>query len=131
MEYVNVLRAHNSQRVTDSVVTTQNLTVLAQLLAPFAPHIAEEAWEGLGHKFSVHKSEWPEWDEEMIKQDQANIAVQVNGKFRGTITLASEDVKNQELAEQKARENENVSKWIKDKQMKVVYVEGRIINFVT
>ena len=127
MEYVNVLR----EQTKNDQLTTNNLIILAQLIAPFAPHMAEEAWEMLGQKFSIHKSAWPKWDEEMLKQDEINIAIQVNGKFRGTITVDLQEAKKQEVVEKKAKEIENVSKWIKDKQMKVIYVEGKIINFVS
>lgn len=68
-----------------------------KILAPFAPHIAEEIWESLGNKSSIHLEKWPEYDVKLAKDDTYVIAVQVNGKVRAEIEIgdgaSEEDVK--------------------------------------
>jgi leucyl-tRNA synthetase len=105
------------------------LTDITQLLAPFAPHIAEELWQQLGNEDSVHVSNWPEWDESYVVSDTAVIAVQVNGKVRAELTVApdasEESVKNAALA------HENIQQYVGGKEIKrAIYVPGRLINIV-
>ncbi len=101
-----------------------------KLLAPFAPHIAEEVWsEMLGESGSVHVSDWPTWDEALLISDTMTIAVQVNGKLRGEIAVASDTTR--EDIEKLALELENVDKFIGDKKpARIIYVPGKIVNIV-
>lgn len=75
-------------------------TAYLRLLAPIAPHIAEELWERLGNNDSVHAQRWPEWDEHLAAEEEVTVAVQVNGKVRARITVAadSSDDELQQLA---------------------------------
>jgi leucyl-tRNA synthetase len=82
MEYMNALRGG------ERTPHIQEVEPLVQLAAPFAPHIAEELWERFGHKRSVFDSGWPEFDAELAADNVVTIAVQVNGKTRGTIQVA-------------------------------------------
>ncbi len=105
------------------------LETLVQLVQPFAPHMAAELWEQLGHDSQLDFEEWPEWDEAKIVSDEITIAVQVNGKVRAEITIAhdasEDDIKAQALAA------ENVMKFVGDKKpAKVLYVPGRLVNVV-
>jgi leucyl-tRNA synthetase len=105
------------------------LETLTQLLAPFAPHITEEVWEVLGHDSSVHISQWPAWDEKLVSEEVITLAVQVNGKVRSEI-FAPVDV-TEEKAIKAAKEDQKITALLKDKAVKkVIYVPGRIINFV-
>jgi len=107
----------------------ETLSALLQLLAPFAPHIAEELWSQLGHSESIHVSTWPTFDERYTVSDTVKIAVQVNGKLRGeveVVTDASEaDVRSAAWA------NENVMQYVQGKEpRRVIYVPGRLMNIV-
>jgi len=108
----------------------ESLGKLAQLIAPFAPHIAEEIWQTLlWHKTSIHLSGWPACDEKYLIDDQMNIAVQINGKLRGEITVNSDETR--ENIEKLALEQENVAKFIGDKiPVKIIYVPNKIVNIV-
>jgi len=132
MELVNVLSEYK-------VLSTEYLETLALLLAPFIPHFAEEVWtEILGQPFSVHTANWPKYDDSLIYKDTLNITVQVNGKVRAQIrinkstnTQIYKSDKTQSEIEQIVKEDTNVKKWIEGKEIKnVIYVQGRLINFV-
>ncbi|MCS6897988.1 MAG: class I tRNA ligase family protein, partial [Nitrospira sp.] len=97
------------------------------LLAPFAPHLAEELWERLGHPPSVSQQPWPSFDPALTMADQVTIPIQVNGRLRGKVEVDHDAPR--ELIERLAREE--VSGWIEDKEVKkVIYVEKKLINFV-
>ncbi len=98
------------------------------VLAPFAPFIAEELWEQLGNKYSIHQQAWPEYNEEVLQKGEIEIGVQINGKLRDTIMIQKEASKDE--VKEKALESEKVKKYVKGDVKKVIYVEGRIINFV-
>jgi leucyl-tRNA synthetase len=96
------------------------------LLAPFAPHIAEELWQMYGHNETVFKNQWPKHDEELRQDEEKEIAVQVNGKTRATVTLSVKASKEDALAAgRKAAEARLTGTVVKE-----IYVPGRIINFV-
>ncbi len=101
-----------------------------KLLAPFAPHITEEVWRDiLGESASVHVSDWPTWDESLLIADTMTIAVQVNGKLRGEVAVATDAA--QADIEKLALGLENVAKFIGNKKpARVIYVPGKIVNIV-
>ena len=102
---------------------------LVLMLSPFAPHIAEELWEQLGHPPSIADVAWPAFDPALTIDDEIEIAIQVNGKLRGRITLARGAT--QEQARDVAFADANVKKFIEGKSVKkVVYVPGRIVNVI-
>ncbi|MCI0619790.1 leucine--tRNA ligase [Candidatus Wolfebacteria bacterium] len=105
------------------------LKMFLKLLAPFAPHLAEELWYQLGNTTSVHLEPWPEYDPTLVEEEQVTIVVQVNGKTRGEFEAA------QDIDETDARERAltlpTVEKWLGGKEPnKVVYVPGRLVNIV-
>lgn len=107
----------------------ENLEKFVQLLAPFAPHIAEELWEQLGNKDSVHLSQWPVWDEELIKERLITLAVQINGKVRAEV-LVDIDI-SEEAAIETAKNDDKVAKILEGKKIKkTVYVPGRLVSLV-
>jgi leucyl-tRNA synthetase len=102
---------------------------LVQMIAPFAPHFAEECWERLGHKGSVFDSAWPTFDPELTRDDKVTVAVQVGGKTRGTISLDRDA--DQAAAEAAARADANIARHLDGKAVrKVVWVPGRMLSFV-
>jgi leucyl-tRNA synthetase len=102
---------------------------LAQLLAPFAPHVAEELWQRLGHGETLAYAPWPVWDAERVKDDTVTYAIQVNGKLRGQLELPA-DV-TQEAAIAAARDIPNVAKFLAEGEVKkTVFVKGRLVSFV-
>lgn len=102
---------------------------LVLVLAPLAPHLAEELWERLGHSESIAFAPWPEADEQYLRNDTIEVAVQVNGKMRGRISIPAEATEEQVIAI--ARSDENVARHLFDKELKrSIYVRGRIVNFV-
>jgi leucyl-tRNA synthetase len=99
------------------------------ILSPFAPHLAEELWQRLGHEASLAHASWPALDERFLQADSMELAVQVNGKVRGTIQIAADASKADVLAA--ARLEDNVARYLEGKTMRrEVYVPGRIVNFV-
>lgn len=100
-----------------------------QLLAPFAPHTTDELWEKLGHSNSIHISSWPQFDESKIEAGVTTVAIQINGKLRTTIELSADAEKETALAA--ARQHPDISsKLAARKEIKAIYVPGKIINFV-
>lgn len=111
-------------------ISDKQLKIFLKLLAPFAPHLADELWEKLGHKKSIHLEKWPEYDEKLVREEQVSVAVQVNGKLRGTVSVDADAAGG--LVEDLAKLDENVQRHLEGKNIKkVVYVPGKIINFVT
>ena len=103
------------------------LEALIILLAPFAPHIAEELWQEMGHTTSVFSEKWPECDESKLKTDTIEIALQVNGKFRDNMTIGTADSKESVLAQAK----EVLSARLEGKTIvKEIYVPNKIVNIV-
>jgi leucyl-tRNA synthetase len=99
------------------------------ILSPFAPHIAEELWSRLGHADSLAYESWPRADERYLKADTIEVAVQVNGKVRGSIQVPPDISKEEALT--RARSEENVARHLEGKSLrKEIYVPGRIVSFV-
>jgi leucyl-tRNA synthetase len=100
-----------------------------QILAPFAPHIAEELWEKLGHTASVFRCGWPVYNPDKIVDEVIRLVVQVNGKLRDTIEVATDIT--EEDAKKIALESGTIKKWTENKEiLKVVIVKGKLVNIV-
>ena len=113
-----------------------------QILAPFAPHITEELWQTLtsqgrtlriqkGPTFrgSIHFSSWPKWDENLVKDQEITIAVQINGKARTEIIIQMNE--EEEEVKRKALSNQTVLKYlINGHPKKIIYVKNRVINIL-
>jgi len=129
METLNELREHQRDRgPTGELAAAVRTFVL--LLAPFAPHIAEELWKRVGGDYSVHQQPWPTWDPALIAEEEITLAVQVNGRVRDRLTVQADaeedDVRQQALA------SENVRRHLGDRPVeRVIYVPGRLVNLVT
>lgn len=102
---------------------------LVLMLAPLAPHQAEELWQSLGGDYSVHQQPWPEWSEALAADDELEIVVQVNGKLRDRITVAVNA--DEPTVRAAAETSEKVASALDGKQIrKVIYVPGKLVNFV-
>jgi leucyl-tRNA synthetase len=103
-----------------------------KLLSPFAPHITEEIWQLLSPSAkSVHLEKWPEFNPQYLIAEEVSVVIQVNGKVRDTVVIQSSNIKNQNLVEEEAKKSERVNNHLNGKQIKkVIYVEGKIVNFV-
>ncbi len=122
MEYINALR--KAERAPHRA----EVEPLVQLVAPFAPHLAEEAWERLGHSVSVMDSGWPAYDAGLAREELVRLAVQVNGKVRGTIQVAPNVGQEEALAT--ARADASIAKHVTGEIKKVVFVPGRLLSLV-
>ncbi len=99
------------------------------ILAPFASHIAEELWEKLGHKNTLTHESWPEYDEELIKEKEIELAVQVNGKIKDRIIVAAEA--DEEQIKNKALSSEKVIAAMAGKEpKKIIVIKSRLVNIV-
>ncbi len=105
------------------------LSDLLVLLAPFAPHVAEELWHAIGNDTTVCDAAWPQWNEEYLKEANVNYAVSFNGKARFNVSVAA-DMPASEV-EKMVLAHENSARWIEGKQIrKVIVVPGKIVNIV-
>ncbi|MGE5802481.1 MAG: leucine--tRNA ligase [Gemmatimonadota bacterium] len=124
MEYVNELREHQGAELHEEL-----LEPLVIMLAPYAPHIAEEMWEVLGHDTSVFSAKWPGHDERLASAGEVEIAVQVNGKLRSRLTVPR-GTGEKEVVE-RALADESVKKHVDGKKVKkVIYVQDRLVNLL-
>ncbi|MGQ0645361.1 MAG: leucine--tRNA ligase [Elusimicrobiota bacterium] len=121
MEYVNALGAGAAQADAEA---------LALLLSPFAPHLAEEMWEKLGHAEPLARAAWPQADPALLAADAVEYPVQLNGKLRDRLTAAPEESKERVLAAAKALPK--VREALAGQTIvKEIFVPGRMVNFVT
>lgn len=122
MEFVNFF----TKEETRPLSAMKSLTLL---LAPFAPHLAEELWSLLGSKDSLAYAPWPTFDESKMKSTELEVPLQINGKVRGKITVPADC--NQAELELAARKHERLSELLDGKEIvKVVVIPGRMVNFV-
>jgi len=124
MEYLNVARAEGRSPARSEIEP------LVVMLAPFAPHIAEELWQDLGHDGSIFDAApWPEFDPDTAREDTIDLAVQVNGKLRGTVQVPSGA--DRDTAEAAARAEENVARYLEEGEIRrVIHVPDRLLNYV-
>ena len=130
MELVNAMHAYRDAAETvQPALLRETVEALLRLLAPFAPHIAEEIWQQLERSGSIHQQAWPKWDAEAIKTDSVEIVVQINGKVRDKLTVPSE-LSSAEL-EKVALQQEKVQQLVAGKTVvKVIAVPNKLVNIV-
>ena len=107
-------------------IDRETLKTFVILLAPFAPHIGEELWQQLGGDDSVFHAQWPECDEEAMKDDEIEVAVQINGKTRAVISISADSSKEDAIAAGR----EAVKEKLTGNVVKEIYVPGKIVNIV-
>ena len=110
-------------------IAKNNFKDLLKLLSPFAPYIAEEFWQQLGNKDSIHNQKWPEYDKNLIKEEIITIVIQINGKIRDRIEVGTG--LRQKKIEGLTLKREKVKKWLEGKKIKrVIFVPNKLINIV-
>ncbi|MEM8830994.1 MAG: leucine--tRNA ligase [Cyanobacteria bacterium P01_G01_bin.19] len=128
-ELMKLSNALKDAKCETSPVYREGIETLVVLLAPFAPHIAEELWSSLGHTESVHQQQWREVDESALVVDEITLVVQIMGKTRGTIQVPAGSDKT--ALEKFATESEIAQKYIEGKEIrKVIVVPNKLVNFV-
>ncbi|MEO0144065.1 MAG: class I tRNA ligase family protein, partial [candidate division WOR-3 bacterium] len=126
MEFLNFLEDYEYK---NTIEYKEALKIFSILLAPFAPHIAEEIYHKLGYKNSVFENNFPEYEESYLIEEEVEIPVQINGKFRGTIKVPISA--NEELAFEILKNSEIYEKYIKDKEIvKRIFVPKRMLSLV-
>jgi leucyl-tRNA synthetase len=129
MELTNAIYAHPSYKSTPTAAVREAVEAALQILHPMAPHLTEEAWQRLGHRTVLACSPWPKYDADVAQKKRVTYAVQVMGKLRGQVE--AEPDADQATVEPLARAHEGVRPYLEGKQTaKVVFVRGRLINFV-
>ena len=129
MEFTNYLARVNEARVISTATWQGAIDTLLLLLAPTAPHFTEELWQKLGHDYSIHNQRWPRWDEELARDEEITLVVQVNGKLRDRITTPAS------ITEPEAKElvlkRPKVKAHLEGKKLvDIIYVPGRLVNLV-
>ena len=107
-------------------VDKKTLETFVILISPFAPHIAEELWQDLGHDTSVFENSWPKWDEAAMKDDEFDVPVQINGKTKLVIKVSEDDSKDDVIAKAK----EALGGRLQGNIIKEIYVPKKIVNIV-
>jgi leucyl-tRNA synthetase len=121
MEFVNTANKTGIDRESQILMT--------KLIAPLAPHLAEEIWEELGEKFSIFEHSWPTFDPKLLQETTLVLPVQVNGKIRGQIEVALEASKEEILAD--AKNDAAVARHLEGKTLvKEIYVPGKLVSLV-
>jgi leucyl-tRNA synthetase len=118
-----------SERVETLAVVREAIEALVLMLAPFAPHTAEELWERLGHSGGLIAASWPSFDPDAAKAEEIVVPVQVNGKLRGRITVAPDAT--EEALRQAALADPAVASHVEGKTVKkVIVAQGKLVNIV-
>jgi leucyl-tRNA synthetase len=132
MEWYNYLTQSSELRTQN--LTEEEAKIFLKLLAPFAPHMAEELYSKINHSKdwqSIHVSAWPVFDPKCLVKEEVIVVVQVNGKLRGNITVDPQAAKDKVKIEELGKSEGNVKNHLAGKNIrKVIYVEGKVLNFV-
>jgi len=129
MECNNALIKQQNEPVARSAAFRNTLETMMQLLAPMAPHIAEELWHVTGHTGSIHLTSWPAYDEALTRDETFTLVVQVNGKVRERIEVPTGIAENE--VRKLALGNPRVASFIGDATVRnIIYVPGRLVNIV-
>lgn len=113
----------------EPAISNADAEAMTLMLAPYAPHLAEEVWEKLGHKSTLAYVSWPKFDSSLVTEDTVTLSIQVNGKLRGTLVVDKSAAKTDIIA--LAKKCEGVEKHLEDKEIvKEIFVPGKIVSFV-
>ncbi len=130
MELVNEMNGFEPGDATDMQIMRFSIENTLLLLSPFTPHITEELWMHIGNESSISEKSWPVWDEEMVREEEIELVIQINGKLKGKLRipcgLKDEEVKALALGDQKITEVIG-----QQKIRKVIVIKGRLVNIVT
>ncbi|MFC1916203.1 leucine--tRNA ligase [Chloroflexota bacterium] len=129
MEFTNYLIKVKETRAVVPFDWEESISTLLRLLSPTAPHLTEELWQQTGRDYSIHNQSWPQWDEELAKDEEITLVIQVNGKLRDRIAVPASTTEVE--ARQIAAGSTRVQPHLKGKEVvKEIYVPGRLVNFV-
>jgi leucyl-tRNA synthetase len=129
MEFTNYLGKVQEEGTVSNSLWNEAITSLLLLLAPTAPHLAEELWERTGHAYSIHNQPWPKWDEALAKEEEVTLVIQVNGKLRDKITVPVSITEAE--AKELALGSERIKAYVKDNKVaRIIYVPQRLVNIV-
>ena len=129
MEFSNYLTRVKEAGVVSVEVWENSINTLVLLLAPTAPHLAEELWQKMGYEYSVHNQKWPEWDEALAREEEITLVVQVNGKIRDKVEVPVSITEDE--AKKIAAEQPKAQAHLEGREVvKVIYVPGKLVNFV-
>ena len=113
----------------ESEVSKEYIEGLVKMISPICPHIGEQMWENLGHKDTIAYKSWPKYDEALCVDDLVTIGVQINGKLRGTITVAKDSPSD--VLEKCALDNQDIQRHLEGKTVrKIIAIVNRIVNIV-
>jgi len=129
MEFTNHLVKVKEASTVASREWEDSVKILLLLLVPTTPHLTEELWQRTGHDYSIHNQRWPDWNEEIAKDEETTLVVQVNGKLRDRIAVPASI--SEDEARQLAMESQRVKPYLEGKEVsKVIYVPKKLVNFV-
>jgi leucyl-tRNA synthetase len=129
MEFSNYLAKVKETGMVDTSDWNESIDTLMLLLAPTAPHLAEELWQQTGHEYSIHNQQWPTWDKELARDEEITLVIQVNGRLRDRVAVPVSTT--EEEARQLALNSQRVKSYLEGKKInKVIYVPGRLVNVV-
>lgn len=120
----------NAWRNSDLVLSQKHARNFAQIMSSFAPETAQQMWEVVGGKGAVAEQAWPTIDESEAAEVPVTIAVQVNGKLRGTIEISSKDGQSESAVMTEVLKEEKITKWVSGKPKKTIFVPGRLVNLI-
>jgi leucyl-tRNA synthetase len=129
MEFTNHLSRVQEAKNVSGQLWQEAIGYLLLLLAPSAPHLTEELWARTGRPYSVHNQSWPSFDEELAKEEEITLAIQINGKLRDKLLVPASI--GAEEAKEQALERERVQVHTRDREIaRVIYVPKRVVNIV-
>ncbi|MBI4100830.1 leucine--tRNA ligase [Candidatus Microgenomates bacterium] len=129
MEYYNNLT--DSRLQVGEKELRVHIKTLLLLLAPFAPHLAEELWQRLGGNASIHTQSWPSYKEQLISEDRTTLVVCVNGRVRGRLELQTTEASDQKIVERIISQDQKIQFFLNGQKInKIIFVPGKLINFV-
>ena len=129
MEFTNALNSHWNNKQIGCDAWTDSIRNLVLMLAPFAPHLAEELWGEISNDYSIHSKSFPKWNPEFVKEDTFNLVIQINGKVRDKV-LADATI-DESQAKEIALSRDNIFKYVDGKSIKrCIYIQKKLINIV-
>jgi len=130
-----MMEALNNLSIINYELRIEEIRTLIKLIAPMAPYMAEELWQkamGTTPGLFVHQERWPEADKKYLKEEKIVLPVAINGKVRDQLRVKNEELETKEKILKKAKALPKIQKWVEGKEIiKEIYVEGKMINFVT
>ncbi len=129
MEFTNYLARVKEAEAAYEQDWKESIDTLLLLLAPSAPHLAEELWQQTGHDYSIHNQQWPTWDKELVRDEEITLVIQVNGKLRDRVAVPASIT--EEEARQLAVNRPRLKAYLEGRYItNVIYVPGRLVNLV-